>query len=43
MYGLSDELINKIRKISTENDIKLYIFGSRARGDCFWGHLPKTA
>ena len=22
MYGLSDELINKIRKISTENDIK---------------------
>ena len=33
MYGLSDELINKIRKISTENDIKLYIFGSRARGD----------
>ena len=32
MYGLSDELINKIRKISTENDIKLYIFGSRARG-----------
>ena len=33
MYGLSDELINKIRKILNYNDIKLYIFGSRARGD----------
>jgi len=33
MYGLSDKLIKQIKNVSTKCSIKLYIFGSRARGD----------
>lgn len=33
MYGLSEELIEKFIKIKKKYNIKIYIFGSRARGD----------
>lgn len=33
MYGLSNELIEKIKKIRKNYNVKMYIFGSRARGD----------
>lgn len=33
MYGLSDELIEKIKKIRKDYNVKMYIFGSRARGN----------
>ena len=33
MFGLSDEIINKIKNVGIKNNIEIYIFGSRARGD----------
>ena len=33
MFGLSDEIIKKIREIEQSNDIEFFVFGSRARGD----------
>ena len=33
MFGLRDEILNKIKNISQKYDYKFYIFGSRARGD----------
>lgn len=33
MYGLSKEIIETLKIIEKNNNIKIYIFGSRARGD----------
>ena len=33
MFGLSDEIINKIKNVGIKNNVEIYIFGSRARGD----------
>lgn len=33
MYGLSEEIIEKLKIIEKNNNVKIYIFGSRARGD----------
>ena len=33
MYGISNELIEKIKEIKKHYNVKMYIFGSRARGD----------
>ena len=33
MYGLSNELLNEIKEIRKKINKKMYIFGSRARGD----------
>ena len=33
MYGLSEEIIETIKIIEKNNNVKIYIFGSRARGD----------
>ena len=32
MFGLSDEIINKIKNVGIKNNVEIYIFGSRARG-----------
>ena len=33
MYGLSEEIIETRKIIEKNNNVKIYIFGSRARGD----------
>ena len=33
MFGLSDEIINKIKNVGIKNNVEIYIFGSRTRGD----------
>ena len=33
MYGLSDKIINQIKKISNKYNYEFILFGSRARGD----------
>ena len=33
MFGLSDEIINKIKNVGIKNNVEIYIFSSRARGD----------
>ena len=33
MYGLSDKLLNEIKNIKNKINKKIFIFGSRARGD----------
>jgi predicted nucleotidyltransferase len=33
MYGLSEEIIETLKIIEKNNNVKIYIFGSRARGD----------
>lgn len=33
MYGLRQEIIEKIKNIATRNSVKIIIFGSRARGN----------
>lgn len=33
MYGLSEEIIETLKTIEKNNNVKIYIFGSRARGD----------
>lgn len=33
MYGLSNEIIEKIRTVGKNNNIKIMIFGSRAKGN----------
>lgn len=33
MYGIADELINKLKDIKEKYKIKILLFGSRARGD----------
>ncbi len=33
MYGLSEEIIETLKVIEKNNNVKIYIFGSRARGD----------
>ena len=33
MYGLTNELTKEIKKLGRKYNIKIYIFGSRARGD----------
>lgn len=33
MFGLRDEILNKIKNISQKYNYKFYVFGSRARGD----------
>lgn len=33
MYGLSKEIIETLKIIEKNNNVKIYIFGSRARGD----------
>lgn len=33
MYGLSEEIIETLKLIEKNNNVKIYIFGSRARGD----------
>lgn len=33
MYGLSEEIIETLKIIEKNNNLKIYIFGSRARGD----------
>ena len=33
MYGLRQEIIEKIKNIATRNNVKIIIFGSRARGN----------
>ena len=33
MYGISEEIIETLKTIEKNNNVKIYIFGSRARGD----------
>lgn len=33
MFGLSNEIINKIKNVGIKNNVEIYIFGSRARGN----------
>ena len=33
MYGLKDDILNKIKKIQQSNKITILLFGSRARGN----------
>ena len=33
MYGLSEEIIETLKIIEKNNNVRIYIFGSRARGD----------
>lgn len=33
MYGISEEIIETLKIIEKNNNVKIYIFGSRARGD----------
>ena len=33
MYGLSEEIIETLKIIEKNNNVKIYIFGSSARGD----------
>ena len=42
MYGLSKEIIETLKIIEKNNNIKIYIFGSRARGIIQQAHASKV-